>query len=328
VYFDTSHARLFSVSATGMVTYRNGTPTSQLRWFDRTGKMLTALAEPDLKDGYISSGSRISPDSRRVAVQRRVHDQDDIWIVDEAHANRFTFDGANYPVWSPDSRQIVFRRADHFFTKPADNTQGELPVLDSLPGVGRTVFLPEDWSPDSRFLLYRNVNPQTGHDLWTLPLDGDRKPRVFLQTQFDEKYARFSPDGRWVAYTSNASGRAEVYVRAFAEADADSGKDRAGRVWQISLEGGIFPAWSHDGKELYWVGLGGRIIAAPIQLKGETLEPGAPVQLFQAPIFGGGLDVNTGGEQFDASSDGRFLINTVKDSAATAITLLQNWRSN
>src|SRR5208283_1430168 len=100
------------------------------------------------------------------------------------------------------------------------------------------------------------------------------------------------------------------------------------RVWQISLEGGIFPAWRHDGKELYWVGLGGRIIAAPISRKGEALESGTPSQLFQVPIYGGGLDVNTGGEQFDASSDGRFLINTVKDSAATAITLVQGWKPN
>ena len=327
VFFDTSHARLFSVSATGLVTYRNGTPISQLRWFDRSGQILGALAEPADKDGYNPSHVRISPDGRRVAVERRVHDLDDIWLIDEAHANRFTFDGAGNPVWSPDGRQLAFgggakggaRYYARFYTKPVDSAQSEAAVVDSLPDVIGAL---DDWSPDGALLVYQSVNSTTGYDLWTLPLVGERKPRVFLQTKFDEKYARFSPDGRWVAYTSNESGRSEVYIRAF----ADAGANRAGGVWQVSLDGGLFPVWRHDGGELYWVAPGGRMMAAPISLKATTPEPGAPVALFQAPIFGGGLDVNTGGEQFDISPDGRFLINTVKDSAATAITLLENWK--
>ncbi len=322
VFFDTSHARLFSVSATGLVTYRNGTPVTQLRWFDRSGKALGALAEPAEKDGYIPSSARISPDGRRVAVVRRVHEQNDIWLMQETQVSRFTFNGSGSPVWSPDSRQLAFdgneKHLQRFFTKPADGAQKETAVTDDLAEVS----ILDDWSPDGRFLLFRSqgASSKTGFDLWTLQLEGDRKPQVFLRTKFDEKYGRFSPpDGRWVAYSSNESGRAEVYVRAFADAGA-------GPVRQVSLEGGLFPAWRHDGKELYWVGPGGRMMAAPIAGNGTTLEPGAPVVLFQVPILGGGLDVNTGGEEFDVAPDGRLLINTVRDSAATAITLLQNWK--
>jgi Tol biopolymer transport system component len=87
------------------------------------------------------------------------------------------------------------------------------------------------------------VNPDTGYDLWTAPLKGDRKPRLFLGTKFDEKNGRFSPDGRWIAFTSNKSGRSEVYVRALAAI--------APAQWQVSTDGGLFPTWSHDGKEFY-----------------------------------------------------------------------------
>jgi hypothetical protein len=155
-----------------------------------------------------------------------------------------------------------------------------------------------------------------------MPLGREHQPRQFLQTRFDEKDGRFSPDGHWVAYTSNVSGRSEIYIRAFNGA-ADAG---AGSVYQVSLDGGLFGTWRRDGKELYWVGPGGRMMAASIVVKGTTLESGPPVELFQAPIFGGGLDVNTGGREFDVGPDGRFLINTVKEGSANAITLLQNWR--
>jgi Tol biopolymer transport system component len=210
--------------------------------------------------------------------------------------------------------------------KLSDGTGIESTVADKLP---RGNYL-DDWSPDGRFILYQNqnANSPTGFDLLVLPLEGDRKPWVFLQTRFDEKWGRFSPDGRWVAYESNESGRQEVYIRPFAEpAAAGIRTDSASQQWQISVAGGLFPAWSHDGKELYWVGPDSRMMAAKITVTGKTLTPSPPVALFQTRIAGGGLDVNTGGRQFDVSSDGRFLINTVLDSAATPITLLQNWKA-
>jgi Tol biopolymer transport system component len=183
----------------------------------------------------------------------------------------------------------------------------------------------DDWSPNGRFLLYQTQEASAnGYDLWVMPMQGERKPRVFLQTRFDEKYGRFSPDGRWIAYASNESGRTEIYVRAFTDTSAVS--DTSIPQFQVSLAGGLFPAWSHDGKELYWVAPDGRMMSATIGTSGNTIQPEPPVALFQTRINGGGLDVNTGGRQFDVAPDGRFLINTLQENAATSITVLQNWK--
>ena len=156
-------------------------------------------------------------------------------------------------------------------------------------------------------------------------MDGDGKPWVLLKTPFRESVGRFSPDGRWVAYHSTESGRAEIYVRPFvaptaagAEATAPSGQ------WQVSTAGGLYPRWRNDGKELYYVAPDGHLIAAPITVRGAAVEPGTPVSLFPTRIYGGGLD-NQQGWQYDAARDGRFLINSVVDATASPITLIQNW---
>ena len=156
-------------------------------------------------------------------------------------------------------------------------------------------------------------------------------PSLFLKTSFIEKWGQFSPDGRWVAYMSNESGRPEIYVRSFVEPAAPTANDRAtakqaGGQWQVSTAGGIFPRWRPDGKELYYIGPDGQMMAAPVTATGETLEPGTPVTLFQTRIFGGGTYNAQGRQQYDVTRDGRFLINTVLDSAASPITLLQNWK--
>ena len=188
----------------------------------------------------------------------------------------------------------------------------------------------QDWSPDGRFLLYQIADPQTGNDLWVLPLDGDRKPWVFLKTPFAERNASFSPDGRWVAYVSDESGRFEVYVRPFVEPAASAPRagaasDAAGGQWQVSTAGGTYARWRADGKELYYVGPDGQMMAVPIAVTGTTLAPGTPAALFPTRIVGGSGTV-TSPRQFDVARDGRFLINTVLDEATSSpITLLQNW---
>src|SRR5262249_2283179 len=144
-------------------------------------------------------------------------------------------------VWSPDGTQIAFCFADQvttryrrqLFTKPSDGSQGQTLLVDSLPPDSGV----EDWSPDGRTILFLDRTTDSPYDLWTVRLDGDRTPKLFLGTKSEEKYGRFSPDGRWIAYTSNESGRTEVYIRAFTST--------APAQWQVSTDGGLFTAWSH-----------------------------------------------------------------------------------
>ena len=318
-------ASAVSVSAAGLVAYRaGGANRRQLAWFDRSGKALGTMGAPDEND---LSAPSVSPDGRRVAVYRTVQGNTDIWLLDGTRTSRFTFDAAldRFPIWSPDGSRIVFdsNRKGHrdLYQKPSSGAGAEELLVESPQDKVAT-----DWSADGRFLLYHSIDPQTARDLWVLPLEGDRKPWVFLKTSFDERYGQFSPDGRWVAYMSNESGRNEIYIRPFA-APAASGAaaNPAAGQWQVSTAGGIYPRWRPDGKELYYIGPNGEMMAAPITATGTTLEPGAPVALFPTRIFGGGVD-NGQGRQYDVTRDGRFLINTVLDDASSPITLIQNWK--
>jgi len=180
----------------------------------------------------------------------------------------------------------------------------------------------DDWSPDGHVLLYNEEDPVTNRDMWVLPLGSDGtpgRPSVFLRTDFQEHRAQFSPDGHFVAYVSNESGRThEIFVRPF-----PSG---VGGQSQISVNGGIHPRWSHDGKELYYLAPDGKLMAAPVRVKDGTLEVGTPQMLFQTRVPGGGTNAYTR-PQYDVSRDGRFLVNTVlQGKTASPITLLLNWK--
>jgi hypothetical protein len=162
-------------------------------------------------------------------------------------------------------------------------------------------------------------------DLWVLPMTGDRKPWVFLRTPFVEVGGQFSPDGKWVAYQSNETGRDEVFVRPFTLPGADGAEGTSSGKWQVSTAGGISPAWSADGKELYYINRDGDMMAVPMGASASALQPGTPVKLFKTRILGGGIDVQRG-RQYDVTADGRFLINAVVGSdVVTPITLIQNW---
>src|SRR5262249_3839448 len=144
---------------------------------------------------------------------------------------------------------------------------------------------PADWSSDGRFLLFRSVDPQTGFDLWILPASGDKKPFPFLKTPFEERNGQFSPDGKWIAYQSNESGRFEIYVQPF---------PGPGGKFQISSNGGAQPRWNKNGKEILYVSLDSKMMAAPVNLSpdglspdGLSLESGTPAALFPVRIAGG-----------------------------------------
>ena len=311
----------FSVTTNGLdlVAYRaSGTNQSQLVWFDRSGKMLGTLGAPNA--GNVVS---LSPDGRRAAIQQQVQGNVDIWILDAARATRLTFDPSveRVPVWSPDGSRIVFssNRKGHrdLYMKAVDGVGSEELLLESAQEKD-----PSGWSRDGRFLLYQSSDPQGSLDIWVLPMEGDRKPFPFLKTNFDERRGQFSPDGRWVAYYSNESGRYEVYVRPFNGPSSASGGGASGQ-WQVSTSGGTFARWGPDGKELYYIAPDGKLMAVPVSAIGATFQPGTPVALFQTRIVGGGIP--NSGVQYDVSRDGRFLINTVLEDAASPITLLQNW---
>ncbi len=255
---------LFSASETGVLGYSHWRrPPSQLTWMDRTGKSLGAAGDPGF---YVNLG--LSLDDRHVAVSK-VEEQPgaqskvDIWLIDLARAGaafRLTehpawdFD----PAWSPDGQHVAFnssrldplRSAYSLFVRPS-NGSGQDELLVKSEGL---VTAP-DWSTDGRFLVYGEQAAATGYDLWTLPLSGERTKSVFLQTAYDEASGTFSPDGRWIAYESNASGRSQVYVRPFPVREG---------LFPISRDGGRAPRWRSDGTELFFLTPDGTLMAAGI----------------------------------------------------------------
>jgi Tol biopolymer transport system component len=178
------------------------------------------------------------------------------------------------------------------------------------------------WSADGRFVLYRSNDSQTNGDLWVVPTAGDRTPWLFVGTAFREAHGMFSPDGRWVAYQSDESGRPQIWVRAFVP--PGGGSSVAGSPWQVSNEGGINPVWRHDGKELFYLNPSGAMMAAPVTVNGSAIQTHAPVRLFATRIVGGGVDALQG-RHYDVAADGRFLINTELGGTASPITLVMNW---
>ena len=176
-------------------------------------------------------------------------------------ATRLTFTGGRSPQWSPDGRHVYYTNAGNIYKRASDGSGGE--ELLAKGGFVTSV------SPDGKHLLFGL------RDIFLLPLEGEKKVALYLQTKFDERGAVFSPDGRWVAYQSDESGRNEVYIQGFPE--------RRGK-WQVSPEGGVSPHWRADGKELYWTGNDRRsVMAAPMELQAAGVKAGRPEPLFRAP---------------------------------------------
>ena len=299
----------FSVSNDGVLVYMPGNPVpNQLTWFDRSGKQLGAVGPPAAYRLI-----RLSPDEKRVAVERTDPPavNSDIWLIELARGvpSRLTSHPGQdaFPVWSPDGSHLAF----------ISNRDGQLSLYQMLSsGAGADEELLKsaepkylmDWSPDGRFILYSVLSGKTKRDIWVLPLFGDRKPYPLLNTDFMEPFARFSPDGRWVAYVSDETGTGEVYVREFQGSGASK---------RVSTGGGSIPHWRRDGKELFY-NSGGKLMAVDVKANGSSFEPGVPRLLFER---------SGGAGDFDVSADGqRFLIPVlVEESAPDPITVVLNW---
>ena len=304
-----------TVSADGTLVYLDGLDAieEQLVWLDRDGE---TVAETGLKAAAISSPT-LSADGRRIAVAIGGANED-VWVYDRSSGTKTRLTTAaedeNRPVWSPDGQQIAFasERAGNndVLLRPAAGG-GEDKELVATPLLER----PWDWSIDGRYLLYEASDPGTEVDIWYLERGedgGDWKPRPFLQTRFGERAAKFSPDGRYVAYHSDESGRFEIYVQPFPE---------GGRKVTVSSNGGTNVRWSPDGSEIFYVE-GGTLVAVRVSMSDQDFSVGAAAKLFHHPKLGEWQRTN-----YDVSPDGRrFLVpQVVGETAHPAIRVVQNW---
>ena len=307
-----------AASSTGTIVYRTGSAGGQRQfiWFDRAGKELSRIGTPETHGPSYGS---ISPDRRRLAMQRTVDGNTDIWLLDleRGPSIRFTSDPLPdiAPAWSPGGDRIVYasQRDGVFelFEKTLDGAPARL-LLHTLQAKQVT-----DWSRDGRYLLYRAITlaPNYDMDIWGMALEGDRAPFAVVRTPFEERDAQFSPDGKWIAYQSNESGQHEVYVQPF--------RGPGERV-RISANGGVQARWRADGQELFYLTLTGQLIAVPIALRpdGSTLRPGAAVPLFRAKVGGvQGISLHN----YIVAPDGQgFLLDTVVEQTSAPISLILN----
>ncbi len=303
----TGNAR-FTTAANGTLAYlqNRDMDIAQLTWCDRSGKRLgeAGTAEP-------WTNFALSPDDAAVALIRNEPNRlNSLWQLNLAQGTTTRFvtdtDSANFfPVWSPDGEQLAFASARNsalnLYLKRTGGTAPEERLLET-----RFQTYPLSWSPDGKFLIYAMGDPQTRTDIWALPLTGERKPQPLLQTKSDERAAKVSPDGNWLAYVSDETGVAEVYVTTFPQ---------PGRAWRISKSGGNNPAWRADGKELFFLS-GKQLMAASVNNGGTEFQASAPRPLFEIE-----------GANYSPSKDGqRFLTSVVTERAPTPpINVALNW---
>jgi Tol biopolymer transport system component len=277
----------FTVSASGALAYRSeGISGDQPTWFDSQGKVLGTTGQ---SGAYIALA--LSPDGTRTAVSMIAAQSPnrDIWLLDVSHgtSTRFTFgpDANQDAVWSHDAKQIVFASnrdgTFNLYQKVTSGAKDEEALLKSPEDK-----YPTSWSPDGRFLLYTAVDPKLKESVWVLPLGGGQKPVPFSRTQFNEEGGQFSPDGRWIAYSSQESGREEVYVRPFSPDSLAAAQNQGGK-WQVSTAGGYQPRWSGNGKVLYYCTFDGKLMAVQISAD-SAFRAEAPKVLFQG-VYQGSL---------------------------------------
>jgi serine/threonine protein kinase len=310
----------FAVSDTGALVAQRGSEVSlsRLVWRDRKGNEIGTVGTPN-----VYANVALAPDGKAAALDKtdEQNQNTDVWTYDlqREGAKRLTFDQAMDadPVWSPDGKKILFASSRgglfQLYTKSADG--GEDEKLLPLDASDRGDKYPTAWSSDGKYILYERTTQSTA--LWTAEMPELKTSRL-LQGPGTTKNGQFSPDGRWLAYTSNESGKWEIYITSFPEL---RGK------WQVSNTGGTQPRWRGDGKELFYLASDGKMTAVQLTA-GEHFDSGPPIPLFQASA----REQIAGSElvTYDVAKDGqRFLINTqMEKEGALPMTVILNWNAN
>jgi eukaryotic-like serine/threonine-protein kinase len=311
----------FSISQTGHLVYAAGPEERGTRvpvWVDKTGHKSAVLVQPQ---SYLHP--RLSPDGRQLAIEVEGASHD-IFTYDFARAGeptKMSFDGASHwPSWTPDGRRLTFRSwktgtMSMWWMRADRSSPPEL-----LTNIG-SMQSPESWSPDGRTLAFTQMDdPQSGSDIYTLSLDGEKKPRALLRTKFSEGSPKFSPDGAWLAYSTNESGQPEVWAMAYP----------AGERIHISTNGGTDPLWRHDGRQLYYR-LGDQMMVVDVSY-GPALKASKPRMLWRGNyLAGAGSSCGMAGPtsaNYDVTPDGeRFLM--IEDAFSSAesdrLRVVSNW---
>ena len=310
----------FSVSNNGVIARQTEAAHTQLVWFDRSGR---ALGTVDMA-GY-KVVPKLSPDEKQVALERNDPHTGKltVWLLQLARgtASRFTPEGEHSysPVWSPDGRRVVYASLRDGIRNLYQMSSSGALTEELVLKLSQDFSFPTDWSSDGKFIAYTSESTKTKADLWVLPLEGNRKAFPFLQTEFNEMYGRFSHDGRWMAYTSDESGKWEVYVRHFSRPTVAEGK------WQISTQGGIHPIWRRDGRELFYISADRKLMVVDVKAGerkgGLFFEPSIPKALFDT-----GTKSSTALPYAVTANGQRFLVVTqAAEVKRQPITVELNW---
>ena len=285
-------------------------------WRDRQGRSLGTAGDAGVgqTDAGVNGVVMISPDGKRLADDR----DGETWVLElgSGVATRLTFGphGNMNPVWSPDGRYLAYNKVGvGIYRKYANGAGAEELLLRT-----NSLAVPKSWSPDGRFIIYAQINPETGADLLALPVQADPHPLVLAQTTGNEDQGQFSPDGQWVAYTSNESGLSEVYVVPFPPTP------NGGR-WLVSRGGGVQPRWRRDGKKLFYISPDWKMMAVEVSTS-PIFQAGTPQPLFQTEMVDTGI--RTGPISWDIAPDGnRFLIITANSGDTSSLNVVLNWRA-
>jgi hypothetical protein len=296
-YSTTVGSAQLDFSRSGTLVYQNGGANRgfvTVQWLESTGKAQPLLA----KSGFYQR-PRVSPDGQRLLLEVGEGSGSDIWVYESQRdtMTRLTFGGGGsgiVPVWSSDGRFVVFSAPGGMFWTRSDGANKPQPLTQS-----KNQQVPWSFTADGKRLGFHEAGPATGYDIWTVPIESDGaglragKPEVFLQTSSDERHSSFSPDGRWLAYGSDESGRFQVYVRAF--------PDKGGK-WQISNTGGAYPVWSRNGRELFFRTDDNRIMVVSYTVKGDSFAAGKPRLWSEKKLADFGV---VGVQNYDLAPDGK-----------------------